>query len=710
MRISPIPTLLLLPFLATSLPASQQPSAPREARTSDPIPEIRLAPAVRPPAMEVLPLGAVRPEGWLRLQLEKQRDGLTGHAEELYRDIGQSDWLTGKKRGGEFAWERGPYYARGLVALALILDDPALKTKARRWVDAALASQRPDGDFGPKSANWWANMLALHYLRDYQEATGDERIIPFLLRYADYHLRNLDRKSLRQDSPWAMCRAGDEIEVLLWLHAKTQNHIPLTLAAKLLEQAADWTRYYHFGGDGGWNLGYREHIVNFMQGLKLPALQARLLPDSHPLRPLALDAYRAAFGPTSWAMAMHGRPDRMLNGMEPLCGRSPSSGTELCAIAERILSCREVIAATAEVLAADDLERVAYNSLPATLGDDGKGARYYCVLNQPRCAWGQRHCCVHNPVASSFVPCADPGFGCCRSNFHMAWPKFVQSMWMRSGNGLAAIAYGPSTVSAQGLTLKIGGNYPFGDTVTIEILASDGARRPLDLRIPGWTKRATIRLNCKCLSNLEAGTFFRLERVWSAGERLELCFEPETERIGGLNGSISLRRGPLLYCLPVEAEVKTTAYTNPKDPSYCFINAEDLKQGRDRFPAKEYLPKVAWNRVLLCQPDEAIPFYPAPLKIDTDPFRHGAAPCRLEVQTGATSLGGWGTWVNDAGAIPHDPPPSPVPDTLVTDIKPAFLVPLGSTQVRLALLPWAPAPATKTAGRPNPTNQIEQAK
>lgn len=100
--------------------------------------------------MRVLPLGSVKAEGWLLRQLEKQRDGLTGHAERLYDDIGKSDWLTGERKGGQYAWERGPYYAKGLVALALVLDDPTLKARAKRWVDAVLASQRPDGDFGPK--------------------------------------------------------------------------------------------------------------------------------------------------------------------------------------------------------------------------------------------------------------------------------------------------------------------------------------------------------------------------------------------------------------------------------------------------------------------------------------------------------------------------------------------------------------------------------
>ena len=106
------------------------------------------------PAMEVLPLGCVKPDGWLLEQLQKQADGLTGHAEELYDDIGKSDWLTGASVGKEFAWERGPYYTKGLVALALVLGDSALEAKARKWVDAILGSQRADGDFGPKARNW----------------------------------------------------------------------------------------------------------------------------------------------------------------------------------------------------------------------------------------------------------------------------------------------------------------------------------------------------------------------------------------------------------------------------------------------------------------------------------------------------------------------------------------------------------------------------
>jgi len=131
--------------------------------------------------LDLLPLGAITPAGWLRQQLEVQAAGLTGHIDEIWPDLGpDSGWLGG---AGE-AWERGPYFLDGLIPLAYELKDPALITKANRWVEWTLTHQQPSGQIGPtKNDDWWPRMVMLKVLTQYQEATGDARVIPLMQRY-----------------------------------------------------------------------------------------------------------------------------------------------------------------------------------------------------------------------------------------------------------------------------------------------------------------------------------------------------------------------------------------------------------------------------------------------------------------------------------------------------------------------------------------------
>ena len=164
----------------------------------------------------ILPLGSIRPTGWLRNQLVIQANGLSGHLDETWTDVGpESSWLGGK---GE-SWERGPYFLDGLIPLAWLLDDGRLKAKAQRFVDWTLEHQSPNGMFGPASNDdWWPRFVMLKALTQYHELTGDERVIPLMNRYFRHQLEELPKRPLRD---WGKFRWQDEVLSVIWLYNLT---------------------------------------------------------------------------------------------------------------------------------------------------------------------------------------------------------------------------------------------------------------------------------------------------------------------------------------------------------------------------------------------------------------------------------------------------------------------------------------------------------
>ena len=621
-------------------------------------PLINAAEGLRPSAMRTLPLGSIRPEGHLRERLERQATGLTGHAEEIYPDIGGSDWLTNADVGKEYSWERGPYYARGLVALALTLGDSELIAKARKWVDAALNSQRTSGDFGPRSDNWWANMLPLWYLRDWADATGDGRIVPFLERYFAYQEKRFNAYPLSKDGCWACARGGDELDAVLWLYERTGEARWLAFARRLADDTAKWAEYYRVGGDPK-NDGYRCHIVNFMQGLKFPSLKWRLEGGESDR-----GAYAAAFDPNGWVMRQCGRPDGMVNGSEPLSDQSASGGTELCAIAERILSSQKVLGAFGDAAPADDLEDVVYNSLAATALSDGKGIRYYLLLNQPACVdkglmFANNG--MQKEITGANCPGPHSGFGCCRSNWHVAWPKFVQTMWMLKEDGIAAVAHGPSSVTAKlscgEVMLLEETDYPRSGKVTVRIVKG-GGRFPLFVRIPRWVKTA------------DAGTFRKYEREWKSGDVVELDFPMDISLSYWANGAVAVRRGPFLYSLKIDEEwKKVERYKVPYENVW-------VENGGGEFPRWEIRPKSPWNYALVLK-DGALE--------GAEVLADGA---EIRVKAVRTEAAGWGYMRADAPGRAVDPPISPVNRRVCSGEEAVTLVPIGDTQLRVTLFPW----------------------
>ena len=105
----------------------------------------------RPPLLSnplvKLPLGCIRPQGWLGHQLHLMVDGMIGRLTELSAFLSpENGWFGGENPG----WEEQPYWLRGFYDLAVLTGDARLRSEAERWIEAVIESQDQDGYFGAR--------------------------------------------------------------------------------------------------------------------------------------------------------------------------------------------------------------------------------------------------------------------------------------------------------------------------------------------------------------------------------------------------------------------------------------------------------------------------------------------------------------------------------------------------------------------------------
>ena len=620
-------------------------------------------PALRDPIYAALPLGSIKAAGWVKHQLELQRDGLTGHAEGLLPAITEdSAWLGGK---GE-DWEKGPYYVKGLLPLAYTLDDPAMKALASHWVEGILATGRPDGSFGPPSNDdWWPRMVAAYILRDYAEATGDPRPVALLTAYYKYMAKDIAARPLKD---WGKARAGDQIDTIFWLYRRTGDAFLLPLADTLHQQAYDWrdiftnNRFLDFGND------YQpKHNVNVPQALKMPAVY-------YQRSGLDVDS-RAYYAGIENLRRDHGLSVGIESGTEHLAGRSTTQGIELCSIVERMLSDETALRIFGNAAIGDDIETLAFNALPAALSNNIHQHVYFTLPNNvtaPRGGLG-----YNQDYDDARTPAPRSGFPCCCYNFHMGWPKLVQNAWATAPNGgLALMTYVPSVVTAPvaggaKATVTTVTNYPFGEEVTLQMAVDKPSRFPLSLRVPGWCSSAAILVNGKAEPKPKAGTFAVVSREWKTGDTVTVRL-PMTARVipGGVSRSVSVRRGPLVYSLKI---------------------AEDWKQvdagPKPGFAAYTVTPASPWNYALM--PDAGFTFHQDAMP--ANPFDQAVTPVSLTAK--AKKLDQWK--LIPSGRAAYDPPLSPVASA--APVETVTLVPFGSEMLRVTDFPTIgtlPAPKT----------------
>lgn len=494
----------------------------------------------------------IKPRGWLRRQLRIQADGLCGNLDKVWRDVRDSAWIGGDAE----SWERVPYWLDGFIPLAYLLEDDGLIMRAQKYIDAILAMQKEDGWICPcpddkrEEYDTWALILICKVLTVWYDCSGDERIPGALYRVLKNYYELLAGGKIRLFS-WAKFRWFEIFPAIGRIYELYGEPWLKELAGILHSQGQDYDELC-----GEWQTPinrwrFETHIVNICMALKSEAVFCEL--TGTPYRGLA-DKW------TSLLRRYNGTPVGLFTGDECLSGLSPIQGTELCAVVEQMYSYETLYAYTGNSKWAEELERIAFNALPATLSDDMWAHQYVQQSNQISCEKIPGKSVFRTNGAEAHLFGLEPNYGCCTANFGQGWPKLALSAFMhrrtRRGDEIISAVPVPSelhtSVGGKEVHITLDTDYPFKNRFSYKIECGEDTAFTFVLRVPSFAKNAT--LDGKPVACGDIGIDVK------GSKTLNLEYETEPEFFSRPHGLRSVRCGSLVFSLPIEYEKKMYEY------------------------------------------------------------------------------------------------------------------------------------------------------
>jgi hypothetical protein len=610
-----------------------------------------------------LPIGSIRPNGWLRRQLELEADGMTGHLEEISKwcKFGASAWATPDGQG-EFGWEELPYWLKGYGDLGYVLWNDEIQKHSRKWIDAALASQEPSGYFGPRAnktglegkPDLWPHMVMCNVLESFFEFTGDARVVPFLTKYFQW-LNTLPGENFGLGY-WPKIRFGDNIQSVYWLYNRTGEAFLLELAKKIHDNMARWDT-----GVINWHNvniaeGFREPGVYYQQG-RNPGLLAAAGRD--------YDTVMDRFG--QFPGGGFGGDENCRLGFT-----DPRQGFETCGIVEFMHSFEILTKISGNPVWADRCEELAFNSLPAALTADEKALHYLTCANQVQLDKNTKAPGVDNG-GTMFSYSPGEVYRCCQHNVSHGWPYYAEELWLATlDRGLCASLYAASEVNAkvgEGAVVKVieETDYPFSDSVNLRFSMPQATKFPLYLRVPRWCDTSTVEINGQSAHvSARALSYILLDRPWKNGDRVKLKFAMtvSVRRWAKNSNAASVDYGPLTFSLKI----------GERWASY---------GGSETWPESQVFPTTPWNYALVLDqknPARSFELVKKSGPVPPQPFTPQTVP--LEMRAKARKLP---EWTQDATGLVGKVPPSPAKSA--QPVETVTLIPMGAARLRITSFP-----------------------
>lgn len=626
-----------------------------------------------------LPLGSVIAEGWLKAQLERNKSGMGGHLDELEPEMIAKPYIDRNHKSPVIpGWsgEISGTYWTGLVQLAFTLNDEELKAKARKWVYATLALQEEDGylgsyrktenrleDYSAWSSNWCYRAL-LHYY----DATGDQAILDavhrgllwFVSNWAGEQKTAYAGPTLMESMVVVYLKTGDEklynwcLDYIRWLDANDKFHQGM---ASLQRDSLEYNE---------------DHVVAFGENVKHPAL-----------------IYLAGGGQEYLAASINGIKQIMDKCWQPNGApasnfeyHSPPSAvhvTEYCNFSTYLNTFSWMAGITGKAWYGDLMERILFNAAEGARKKDERAIAYMSSPNQlyatmESCRFGLNSFEIYSPCYQ---------VACCPTQSVRIIPEYIRAMFMRDRDeNLYLPVYGPCSVhftskEGTGITIHEETSYPFDETITLKIKASEPWKKQLMLKVPSWCKKYEIKLNGAAVSgSVNTDGYLTVENTWN--DDMVTIFFGMTPTIINVKDIYfqkeplrAIECGPLVFALPYP-EFWTPVAGNPLTPlpeDWTWFEASILAKEKPVQPPFYSIKLAELNEgsaIVKKRSESAYPWEDSPLKLEVPMHRSRQAYTKY--------------WNNQRNT------PMAYGNPVTADSAPEIveLVPYGSTNLRIS--------------------------
>ena len=531
---------------------------------------------VTAPSALLTRFGETKPAGWMLSQMQADLEsGLAGN----YPDI--SDSVNGRQfelqlanqpdAAGHPGWwlgEHEGYYADGLFRLAWLSGRQSAVTNAIARLEDVLSAQdfagyigvySPDyrfGDQDPNDGELWTQSRMLQALLAWYEATGEQRILLAVKKAATLTLTEYTYRSYFERLAYATGGGGVShgvgfADALEWLYRITDDPSYrdgyLWLYADYANSNVrddDLTPTHLIDSDRPWY----SHTPHIAEALAMPQIASAYGGSLE---------YAQAADEVLTKLRRHSNPGGGPVGDEGVEGRPGSFDlpSEYCAMTETIASLNRLAQYRDAMASGDIAERIALNAAQGARLHPAASAISYLTADNRIAATQSLTLGDRLLYSASHLTAA-----CCSLNSTRLLPYYVEGMWLReaSGAGLVARLYGPSIFDTKFGEIPVHiveqTDFPFSDKIAFEISPESALYFRLTLRIPDYAKNVTVSVPTG-MNVTRLVDRFEITGSWKAGDSVSLDLKFAVHAVRDSQGEVAVAYGPLLYALPIEANV-----------------------------------------------------------------------------------------------------------------------------------------------------------